>query len=82
MYIYIYIYRMLVDQQSQARAKDESLLQASEALRTAQDIARRAEIEVEVTKAAEDRLLTQAYIYTYIYICIYIIVYIYIYFYT
>ena len=80
--------RLLVESQKDARAKDELLLQAHEALRTAQvnallspthpclshaapshlvhraldftqDAARRAEIELEVTKAAEGRLLTQ-----------------------
>jgi hypothetical protein len=51
--------RMLVQQQSEARAKDESLMFVNESLRVAQDAARRAEIEAEVTRAAEGRIATQ-----------------------
>ena len=51
--------RMLAQQQEAGRSRDGEILRASEALRAAQDASRRSEIEAEVSKAAESRLLTQ-----------------------
>ena len=51
--------RMLAQQQQSGRSRDEEIMRSAEALRVAQDAARRSEIEAEVSKAAESRLLTQ-----------------------
>ena len=53
------IERLLVEQQQEMRKKDDSILQISDNLRITQDLNRRLEIDLEVTKAAESRLLHQ-----------------------
>lgn len=51
--------RLLVEQQREAQVKDDAIMQINDSLRTAQDASRKSDIEVEVIKAAESRLLVQ-----------------------